>query len=265
MERRQLRSLEGAWLVANARDLRRIAKSLEGTLEAPHFDRVAFKVARIYATLAPDGLTANLMLAPDEQQLKCLVAPEAFNPVPNAWGKRGATTVTLSKLRVGELRNALEMAWRRALLAKRPEVREHENHLERAFELMRATALELDLPGLEESTWLGRPSLRVRGRSIIGCKDGKSLVVRCPIEEKGLLLEAAPEIYFETGHYKGHPAVLMRPEHVNKDDLKQRIERAWRLHAPKRFVAEHDARMRAPRRARRERSAAQKSCPPKVR
>ena len=72
--------------MATARDLRRIALSLEGTTEAPHFDRTAFKVRRIYATLAADGRTANLMFTPDEQALKCTVAPEAFSPVPNAWG-----------------------------------------------------------------------------------------------------------------------------------------------------------------------------------
>ena len=72
--------------MATARDLRRIALSLEGTSEAPHFDRTAFKVRRIYATLAADGRTANLMFTPDEQALKCTVAPEAFSPVPNAWG-----------------------------------------------------------------------------------------------------------------------------------------------------------------------------------
>jgi len=53
--------------MATARDLRRIALSLEGTTEAPHFDRTAFKVRRIYATLAADGRTANLMFTPDEQ------------------------------------------------------------------------------------------------------------------------------------------------------------------------------------------------------
>ena len=101
--------------MARAADLRRIALSLEGTTAAPHFDRTAFKVARIYATLAPDGVTANLKLTIDEQELKCTVAADAFAPVPNAWGKQGWTTVTLSKLTVPELQNALEMAWRHAL------------------------------------------------------------------------------------------------------------------------------------------------------
>jgi hypothetical protein len=100
--------------MATAKDMRRIAMALAGTTEAPHFDRTAFKVARIYATLAADGLTANLMFAPDAQDLKCLVAPEAFSPVPNAWGQKGATTAILGKLTVDELTSALELAWRRA-------------------------------------------------------------------------------------------------------------------------------------------------------
>ncbi len=85
--------------MAKASDLRRIALSLEGTSEAPHFDRAAFKVKRIYATLAADGKTANLKLDPDEQEFKCMLAPEVFAPVPNAWGKQGWTTVTLAEPR----------------------------------------------------------------------------------------------------------------------------------------------------------------------
>jgi len=105
--------------MATAQDFRRIALSLEGTTEAPHFERTAFKVRRIYATLAPDGRTANLMLMPDEQALKCEVAPSAFSPIPNAWGARGATTAKLAKLTVVELRQALKTAWRHAVVKQR--------------------------------------------------------------------------------------------------------------------------------------------------
>jgi hypothetical protein len=108
--------------MATARDLRRLALALDGTSEAPHFDRSAFRVKRIYATLTADGLTANLKFTPDEQALKCLVMPDAFAPVPNAWGQQGSTTVTLAKVTVAELKAALEMAWRHALPTK-PAVR----------------------------------------------------------------------------------------------------------------------------------------------
>ena len=98
--------------MATGKDLRRIALALAGTTEAPHFDRAAFKVARIYATLAADGRTANLKLAPDEQALKCMTAPEAFAPVPGGWGSQGWTTATLAALSTAELEAALELAWR---------------------------------------------------------------------------------------------------------------------------------------------------------
>ena len=104
--------------MATAKDFRRIALSLEGTTEAPHFDRTAFKVRRIYATLAADGKSANLMLSPDQQALKCAVAPEAFSIIPNAWGARGATTAKLSALSAAELRNALVIAWQHAVTTK---------------------------------------------------------------------------------------------------------------------------------------------------
>lgn len=88
--------------------------ALEGTSEAPHFDRAAFKVKRIYATLSPGGKSANLKLTPDEQGFKCMLAPEVFAPVPNAWGKQGWTTVTLAAATADDLRTALEMAWAHA-------------------------------------------------------------------------------------------------------------------------------------------------------
>jgi hypothetical protein len=105
--------------MSTERDFRRIAMALDGTSSAPHFDRVAFKVSRIYATLAADGLTANLKFTPDEQELKCLTAPEAFEPVANAWGKQGWTAVTLKSVNAGELKRALDTAWQHARPGKK--------------------------------------------------------------------------------------------------------------------------------------------------
>lgn len=105
--------------MATAKDLRRMAMALEGTSEAPHFDRAAFKVARIYVTLAGDGKTANFKFTPDEQEFKCMMLPEAFAPVPNAWGQQGWTTATLSKLGGADLLSALETAWRHATAKKK--------------------------------------------------------------------------------------------------------------------------------------------------
>ena len=109
--------------MSTGKDLRRIALSLEGTTEAPHFDRTAFRAKRIYVTLAADEKTANFMFSPEEQEFKCMMAPGAFAPValapvPTAWGMGGATTAILSKLTTAELDDALRAAWRRAMSKK---------------------------------------------------------------------------------------------------------------------------------------------------
>jgi hypothetical protein len=105
--------------MANASMLRELALALDTVTVAPHFDRTAFKAKRIFVTVAADGLSANFKFTPDEQALKCTVMPEAFSPVPNAWGQQGWTVGVLSKLNKTELASALEMAWRHALPARK--------------------------------------------------------------------------------------------------------------------------------------------------
>jgi hypothetical protein len=105
--------------LASGDDFRRMALSLEGASEAPHFDRAAFRAARICATLASDGETANLKFAPDEQEFKCLLAPAALSPLAGGWGRNGWTLAKLSALDAAELRAALEIAWRHGKAARR--------------------------------------------------------------------------------------------------------------------------------------------------
>ncbi len=77
----------------------------------------------------------------------------------------------------------------------------------------------------------------VRGKFLARIKDESVLVVRCPIDEKEMLMAAEPELYFETEHYKGWPAVLMRLEVADKARITARLERAWEMHATKRMIA----------------------------
>jgi hypothetical protein len=105
--------------MTSASDFTQIALALPGTTAAPHFDRTAFKVPRTYATLAADGLSANLKLKPDEQEFKVMMAPEAFAAVPGGWGRQGWTVMTLATVGRDELAAVLEMAWRHGA-AKKP-------------------------------------------------------------------------------------------------------------------------------------------------
>ena len=108
--------------------------------------------------------------------------------------------------------------------------------LARVFARVRAAAAHL--PEVEATTWAGTPCLKVRGKSLMRVKDPDTLVVMCALEEKELLLEVAPGIYFETDHYKGWPAVLVRASEIGSDELRHRLENAWRMRAPKRLVAQ---------------------------
>lgn len=55
----------------------------------------------------------------------------------------------------------------------------------------------------------------------------------CPLEEKELLMAAAPDIYFETDHYKGWPAILVRIHTISTAELALRLDRAFAMQAPK--------------------------------
>jgi hypothetical protein len=66
------------------------------------------------------------------------------------------------------------------------------------------------LPGVEQSMWYGTPSLAVKGKSFMRVKDADTFVFRCALDEKEVLMEAGAKVYFETDHYKGWPAVLVR-------------------------------------------------------
>jgi hypothetical protein len=107
----------------------------------------------------------------------------------------------------------------------------------RADPFARVRVAAAHLPEVEEGTSHGTPSLKVRGKSFVRLKDADTLVVLCAVEEKEMLMEAAPETYFETDHYKGWPAVLVRLKRVGAAELRRRLERAWCLKAPKRLIA----------------------------
>jgi hypothetical protein len=45
------------------------------------------------------------------------------------------------------------------------------------------------------------------------------LAVRCPMVRKEFLIEVAPDRFFDDPHYRGYPAVLVRLEVVEADEL----------------------------------------------
>jgi len=64
-------------------------------------------------------------------------------------------------------------------------------------------------------------------------EDGETLVVKCGFDERDLRMQFQPDMFFTTDHYRGYPSVLVRLTKVRLKDLREVIEVAWRLAAPK--------------------------------
>ncbi|WP_296597748.1 MmcQ/YjbR family DNA-binding protein [Phenylobacterium sp.] len=67
------------------------------------------------------------------------------------------------------------------------------------------------------------------------------LAVRCDLARKEMLIAAAPERFFDDDHYRGYPAVLVRLEAVEADELAALLRDAWRLSAPKAILRRYEA------------------------
>ena len=108
------------------------------------------------------------------------------------------------------------------------------------FDGVRGIALKL--PGVVEGTSYGTPAFRL-GRKFLARlhEDGLSLVVPVGFDERDMLVEAEPETFVVTDHYRAYPMMLVRIAKVDPATLGRLLEQHWRAVAPKRVVAAFDA------------------------
>ena len=105
-------------------------------------------------------------------------------------------------------------------------------NLDGVFERIETLAKAKGLDGVERSTSYGTPALKVKDRAFVRLLDSDTLVLQCPLEQKVLLMEISPDIYYETDHYIGYEALLMRLSAVSDEELSLRLEDAWRFMGP---------------------------------
>jgi hypothetical protein len=99
--------------------------------------------------------------------------------------------------------------------------------------------IALSLPEVVEDA-SGRRAFRVRGKLFAWEareRDGGGLGIRVEREEKSLILESSPDVYFSSPHYEGWPGVQVRLERIEREELRERLEDAWLIQAPKRLAA----------------------------
>jgi hypothetical protein len=108
-------------------------------------------------------------------------------------------------------------------------------------------AMALALPGAVEGPCYGTPAYRVANKLFARHhQDGESLVVRISIFERPYLLDAEPDVFYLTDHYRPWPWVLLRLAAATPERLRLALEEAWRMEAPKRLIAQLDARSGSP-------------------
>ena len=109
-----------------AQGFRRIALGMEGAVESAHMGHPDFRVHnRIFATLHHDPRFGNLSLTPEQQAVFRRDHPDAFEPASGAWGRSGATTVSLESVSEEALGEAMTLAWQNTVAksASRPRKR----------------------------------------------------------------------------------------------------------------------------------------------
>jgi hypothetical protein len=104
-------------------------------------------------------------------------------------------------------------------------------------------AIGTALPEVEESTWFNTPSLKVRGKGFARLRTEAEggLVLVCGLDEKAALLASGEPAFFTTPHYDGYGAILVDLDKVERRQLVELVEDAWRLKAPVRLRRSFDA------------------------
>jgi hypothetical protein len=100
----------------------------------------------------------------------------------------------------------------------------------------------MTLPGTTEGLSHGTPAFYVNKKILVRMwENGEVLVVHTDEREKWM--QADPETFFITDHYRNYPYMLIRLDKVQPDDLKQLLTAAWLKKASKTLVKEYQNKL----------------------
>jgi hypothetical protein len=102
--------------------------------------------------------------------------------------------------------------------------------------------IALAWPEVEDGTSYGTPALKVRKKLLVRLKeDGDSLVMPgVPPDERDMLVESQPKVFYFTNHYKVYPMVLILLSRTKRATVEPLLRRQWRTLASKAAVKAFD-------------------------
>lgn len=106
----------------------------------------------------------------------------------------------------------------------------------------------LSFPGAVEELSYGQPAFKVNKKFFTRLRreDASMVLVDVPFDEREMLMEAEPQTFHFTPHYKDYPSVLARIETLDPGSLRAFLDRRWRRIARKADVKARDAARAAP-------------------
>ena len=103
--------------------------------------------------------------------------------------------------------------------------------------------IALAWPEVEDGTSYGTPALKVRNKLLVRLKeDSDSLVMPgVPIDERDMLVESQPKVFYFTDHYRDYPMVLIRLSKAKRAIVEPLLRRQWRTLTSRAAIREFDA------------------------
>ena len=103
-------------------------------------------------------------------------------------------------------------------------------------------AIVLSFPGAEAGMSYGQPSYKVNGKFFTRLRreDQSLVILEVSFDEREMLMEAEPQTFHITPHYKDYPSVLARLEALHPGSFRNFLERRWRKIAPKKWIKERE-------------------------
>jgi hypothetical protein len=106
----------------------------------------------------------------------------------------------------------------------------------------RVLKLAKRFPGIESETSHGTPALKVKGKFMARLRTEAEgwLAIRCDFVDREILLQAAPQVFHLTDHYRNYPAILVDLAAIDDGSLVEVLERGWRMAASKKALRDWD-------------------------
>jgi hypothetical protein len=103
-------------------------------------------------------------------------------------------------------------------------------------------SLALALPETSERLSYGTPAF-FAGKILFARlhEDMETLALKVSFDERDMLMQTQPDVFFVTPHYLNWPMVLVHIAGIDAVQLEERLEVAWRIAATKRMETAFDA------------------------